>query len=304
MTRGKAPVALFVYNRPDHTRQTLRNLSQCVGFADTPLYIFCDGAKNEEGRPAVLAARQAAREVVQDRAVFVESDRNRGLAKSIISGVTDIVEKHGRVIVLEDDLLVQPLFLEYMNACLDKYEADERIMQVSGYMFPVDQLERHEDAVLLPFTVSWGWATWRRAWLRFDPRAGGAEALQKSRELRNRFNLNGAYNYHDMLKIQLKGKSDSWAIRWYWSVFKSQGAVVFPPRSFVRNAGFDGSGTHGWRSAKRVFSSAGEVPVDRLPRLLDQPAIDPQIFDAVTASIRKLNGGFLSWLKRKAKLYL
>jgi len=258
-----APIALFVYNRPEHTQQTLLALRQCHGFAESPLYIFCDGA-NGAGDAGVEAARQVVRELAGD-AEIVEAEANLGLAASIIAGVTRLCEAYGRVIVLEDDLVVAGGFLTYMNDALDKYADCESVMQISGHMYEVSELADSQQALFLPVTTSWGWATWKRAWDHFDAEAGGAEMLDDP-VVAGRFNLDGAFDYRTMLRRQLAGKSDSWAIRWYWSVFREGGLVLFPPQSLVDNRGFDGSGTHGWRAASRahrdlkLFSASMSLP--------------------------------------------
>ena len=174
----------------------------------------------------------------------VERSRNLGLANSIIEGVTRLCTERGRVIVVEDDLTVSRHFLEYMNQALDRYADDERVMQVSGYMFPVS-LGTETDALFLPLTTSWGWACWQRSWKKFDPGGSGREALSRDPSMRRRFNLDGAYDYAGMLDAQAAGKIDSWAIRWYLSVFLRGGLVLYPARTLVRNLGFDDSGTHG-----------------------------------------------------------
>jgi len=131
-----------------------------------------------------------------------------------------------------------------MNTALDLYANESRFMQVSGYMFPVDLEQIRSDVVCLPFTTSWGWATWQRAWIYFDPDALGYADLKNNKKLRYKFNLNNSYQYFDMLKAQVNKKIDSWAIRWYLSTFTLNGLTLYPKNSLVRNIGFDGSGTH------------------------------------------------------------
>ena len=175
--------------------------------------------------------------------MIFENSVNLGLANSVIKGVTEVVNKYGRGIVLADDLLTAPGFLRYMNDALDRYENEEKVMQISGHMFDVD-IEAETDAVFLPFTTSWGWATWKRAWSKFDPSAAGYDLLREDKSLRHKFDLDGTYDYFAMLERQLKGKVNSWAIRWYLSVFMLNGISLFPTKTLVYNFGFDGSGTH------------------------------------------------------------
>jgi len=250
-----APIAVFVYNRPEHTRQMLLKLRECEGFSQSPLYVFCDGSKDEKSAAAISAVRCVVSELVGSHATVIASSENKGLASSIISGVTKLIKKYGRVIVLEDDLLVSVDFLNYVNMALKKYESEESVMQISGHMFAVPEFEGSQESMFLPFTTSWGWATWERAWDCFDEKAEGWEVLKSDAGLKRKFNLDGAFDYFSMLTRQMQGKSDSWAIRWYWSVFKRKGLVLFPPSSLVNNIGFDGSGTNGWRSARGVSQS-------------------------------------------------
>jgi len=141
-------------------------------------------------------------------------------------------------------------------------------MQVSGYMFPIKELANKTEAIFLPLISCWGWGTWRRAWQYFDPNAIGWEVLKIDNAMRSRFNFDQAYDYFEMLKAQMSGVIDSWAIRWHWSVFKNNGYVLYPPISHVDNIGLDGSGTHGSltggkfkQRAKNVLTSAEDFPV-------------------------------------------
>jgi hypothetical protein len=239
-----APIVLFVYNRPVHTRRTVEALLKNEEAKDSELYIYSDAPKKPEAAEAVSEVRTYIHTITGFRSVsIVERDRNWGLANSIIDGVTSVVNKYGRIIVLEDDLIVSPHFLEYMNAALKHYQDDERVMQISGHMFPA-QLTTVTDAVFLPMTTSWGWATWACAWKNFDAEAKGYAYLKQDAALRKRFNLDGAYDYFSMLEAQLAGRVDSWAVLWYLSVFMHGGLVLFPVKSMVENFGFDGSGTH------------------------------------------------------------
>lgn len=240
-----APIALFVYNRPQHTRQTVEALQKNELAGESDLVIFSDAPKTPEAAEAVREVREYIKSISGFRSVsIVERDKNWGLANSIIDGVTRLCNEYGRVIVLEDDLVAAPHFLDFMNHALDNYELEQQVIQVSGYMFPV-KLEIEEDALFLPLTTSWGWATWRRAWQFFDPDAKGYERVRADLALRKQFNLDGAYDYFSMLEDQLAGRVDSWAIRWYLSTFLKQGLTLYPRQSLIINMGFDGSGTHG-----------------------------------------------------------
>jgi hypothetical protein len=240
----KAPILFFTYKRPDHTRQALQSLAQNEGSQESELFIFCDAPKRAEDEEAVRQVREVIRtQQWCGKVHIIERETNMGCANSIISGVTEICEKYGRVIVLEDDLVLSPFFLDYMNRALDLYEDNPQVMQISGHMFPVN-LDVETDAVFLPFSTSWGWATWQRSWKYFDPGMSGYAQLTSNKKLRYKFDLNGSYPYFKMLEEQIDGKIDAWCIRWYLSTFLLGGLTLYPTQSLVSNIGFDGSGTH------------------------------------------------------------
>ena len=256
MTEPKfAPIALFVYNRPTHTRQTVEALQKNELASESELFIFSDAPKNPETEDAVRAVREYIKSISGFKSVaIVERKANFGLARSIIDGVTSVVNQRGRIIVLEDDLVTTPHFLNFMNRALDKYENEQQVIQVSGYMFPV-KVNIEDDALFLPLTTSWGWATWQRAWQLFDPDAKGYAQVKADLALRKRFNLDGSYDYFSMLEDQLAGRVDSWAVRWQLSAFLNDYLTIYPKHSLIVNVGFDGSGTHG--SAVGLLSRSG-----------------------------------------------
>lgn len=238
-----APVVLFVYNRPEHTRRALEALRHNPEAARTELVIYADGPLRECDRAKVAAVRELLQEVPGFRRVTVRAaESNRGLASSIIDGVTRVVTEHGRAIVLEDDLVVSPHFLAFMNEALAYYAEAERVMHVSGYWFPIG-LEPEPSAFFLPVPSSWGWATWARAWRWFEKDPVGL-TQQFSPEDRRRFNLDGANDFWEQVVHNLKGKADTWAIFWYAAIFRRKGLCLYPSRSLVRNDGSDGSGVH------------------------------------------------------------
>jgi hypothetical protein len=241
---SEAPIALFVYNRPWHTRQTVESLQKNESAEQSDLFIFSDAPKNPEASSAVQEVREYIRGIGGFKSVtIIEREENLGLANSIIDGVTRLCNDYGRVIVLEDDLVVSPYFLGYMNEALEQYQNDDRVMQISAHMFPVN-ITSETDAVFLPMTTSWGWATWKRSWQRFDRAATGYEEIRRNAALLKQFNLGGSYKYSGMMERQLRGEIDSWAVRWHLSVFLQSGLTLFPIRTLVKNMGFDGSGTH------------------------------------------------------------
>ena len=239
-----APIAIFAYNRPLHLESCIKALSKSQIFLSSKVFIFFDGPRNSEDAFNVNEVRRVAKELLKDDAQFIYRDKNAGLSTSIIEGVSNILKCFNKVIVLEDDLLAHEDFLSYMNHALSKYEKDSNVFQISGHTFDSKYLY-DSNAIFLPFTTSWGWGTWKRSWDIFDLNANGWDVLLSDHQLRKKFNLDGSYNFSQMLIKQMGGGNDSWAIRWYWSVFIRNGLVLFPPFSLIQNIGFDGSGTNG-----------------------------------------------------------
>jgi hypothetical protein len=238
-----APIALFTFKRPHHTQRTLEGLATNPDFMNSPLFVFCDGARNAGEADATRESRRVVTNFQHPRKTVVEAPTNLGLANSIISGVTRLCNEFGRVIVVEDDLVVSPAFLNYMNTALDKYASDERVLQVTAHMWPV-KVACKSDAFFMPITNSLGWGTWKRAWDKFDRDAALWPSIAKDPARLRQFDLGGRFPFSEMLKKQLRGATDSWAIRWYLTVFACNGLVLYPAKSLLVNIGFDDAGTH------------------------------------------------------------
>ncbi len=274
-----APIAIFAYRRPEHTARLLRSLLSNPEAQTSRVVAFCDGPRSEEDVPLVARTRQVVAASGLRHLEVVERPHNMGLAASVIDGVTRLCEAHGRVIALEDDLILSGTFLRYMNDALDRYEDEPGVLHVSGFMYPVG-LEASCDALFMPFISSWGWGTWARAWRAFDPAPSPGTAVLSDPDLRRRFDLDGSYGFSRMLRRQLAGRSDSWAIRWYLSVFNRGGLSLFPRRSLVENAGFDLDSSHctGPRPP-HASSVASELEVRAFPPV----AVDEETFARVKA---------------------
>lgn len=238
-----APILLFVYNRLWHTKQTIGALQKNELACQSDLIIYSDGAKKPDDIAKVKEIRCYSKSVSGFRSIrVVEREKNYGLAENIISGVTEIVNQHGKVIVLEDDLVTSSFFLNYMNAGLELYENDEDVISIHGYMYPVKK--RLPETFFIKGADCWGWATWKRGWDLFN--CNGQELLEMilSRKKEKEFDFNNSYPYVQMLKDQIAGKNNSWAVRWYASAFLADKLTLYPSRSLVNNIGFDGSGSH------------------------------------------------------------
>ena len=259
------PIALFAYKRPDHLRQVLTGLRANPEASETQLYVFSDGALGEEDRSKVESVRKLIGEIDGFAQVkLIARNANRGLAKSIIDGVGAVLEAHGRVIVVEDDLVVSPFFLRYMNEALDLYADDRQVASVHGYVYPVKG--ELPETFFLRGTDCWGWGTWARAWQLFEPDGAKLLAELRRRGLTRAFDLDAAYPYTKMLEDQIAGNNDSWAIRWHAAAFLADRLTLYPGRSLVQNIGNDASGTHsGMTETYSVTYSEGPIKVSRLP---------------------------------------
>jgi len=243
-----APTALFVYNRPWHVSQTIEALKKNIMAQESDLIVFSDAPKSEAEAEKVCEVREYIRQIDGFRSVtIVERQANLGLARSIIDGVTTIVSKYGRIIVLEDDMVTSPYFLAYMNEALEKYADDDRVASIHGYVYPVAQ--PLPEAFFLPGADCWGWATWSHGWACFNSDGQFLLDELKRRKLIRAFDYNGAYPYSKMLEEQINGTNDSWAVRWYAAAFLAGKSTLYPGRSLVHNIGNDNSGTHCGSSA-------------------------------------------------------
>ncbi|MBK0378058.1 glycosyltransferase [Mucilaginibacter segetis] len=241
--QNPAPIALFVYNRPEHTRRTLNYLKKNLLADESRLFIFCDGAKSDIEKPKVDEVRQIAEEAGGFKSIkIIKRTSNLGLADSIISGVTQLTKEYGKVIVFEDDLLSSPYTLQYFNDALIRYADEEKVMQVGAYMFDLNSPKLPE-TFFFRVAFSWGWATWARAWDNFEP---DVDKLMTSfdAEKIHRFSVGGSMNFWKQMQEFKAGKNNSWAIRWYASIFLNNGLTLNPAKSLIHNIGHDGSGVH------------------------------------------------------------
>ncbi|HTN20027.1 MAG TPA: CatB-related O-acetyltransferase [Pelobium sp.] len=230
---------------------------------DSILYIYADGPKNflpelnaqiEETR-VVLQKKQWCKEVH-----IITSEFNKGLASSIVDGVTEIVNKYGKVIVLEDDIVSSAGFLKYMNEALNRFQDDEKVMHVSGYMYPISE-QIVDGTIFLKVMSCWGWATWKRAWQFYSDDLGYFIAQLDTPEKISKFNIKGNGPFYNQLLQNKDGLLNTWAVRWYSSWYFKNGTSLFPKTSLVKNIGFDGSGTHS-RGGKNYVTNIKALEVN------------------------------------------
>lgn len=238
-----APILLFVYNRLEHTQACVTSLCQNTLAKESDLYIYSDGAKDPLNSEKVDEVRTFIHTVEGFKSItIIEREKNWGLARNIIDAVTTRVNQYGKVIVVEDDLILAPYFLQFMNDALETYKDEPKVGHIQACDYIQD--ENLPETFLIKWTGSWGWATWERAWKYFNPDGQALLTELERRKLTYRFDFNGKYGYTRMLRRQITGKNNSWAIRWNASLFLNDILSLNVGRSLVKNQGFDGTGTN------------------------------------------------------------
>jgi len=239
-----APIAIFAYNRPSHLKKCLVALKRNVLSANSCVYVFIDKVKDEddiENMDKNLKVIEVAKmENWCKECTIIIREKNYGIEKNIIEGVSDLVNKYGKVIVIEDDLVVSNSFLEYMNNGLEYYQNIDVVKQVVGFNL-LESVQSNHDAILLPIASSWGWGTWDRVWSQVD----FLDKSSLSKIESYLFDLEGAFPYYKLLKNQIsKNNTNTWDVQFWKYVLKSKGLVLYPKKNLVLNSGFDGSGVH------------------------------------------------------------
>ncbi|MBO8460058.1 MAG: glycosyltransferase [Bacteroidetes bacterium] len=243
-----APIVLFVYNRPLHTEQTLMALQKNDFASESELFIFADGPK-ENAAVEQIEKIDEVRKIIRKKqwcgkVHIIESEVNKGLADSIVRGVTEIVNRYGKIIVLEDDVVVQKGFLRYMNDALNIYDEEERVMHISAYMYPHSCKKISETFFYnLPYPGG-GWATWKRAWKYFCNDANDLYKYFNENNLWEDFNTAGSDYLQYQLEANIRGELKTWFVKWHASILMKNGLTLYPHRSLTHNIGFDASGVH------------------------------------------------------------
>lgn len=288
-----APIALFVYNRPEHTRRTLKFLKQNFLAEESRLFIFSDGPRDESQQQKVSEVRGIIHSVEGFKSVeLIERKTNFGLADSIIDGVTMLTKKYGKVIVFEDDLITSPYTLQYFNDALIRYQNEERVMHIGAYMYPIPNRDLPQ-TFFYRAASSWGWATWERAWKHFEPDIDKLIGQFDSSK-RHQFSIEGSMNFWKQMREFKRGKNNSWAIRWYASVFLNNGLTLNPSASLVNNIGHDGSGVH---SGKNTMYDVriSEERIKEFPDLIEE---NKEAYQAIKLFLKYRKGSLLRRLVR------
>lgn len=243
-----APIVLNVYKRPVHTKETLTALKKCDLSSESILYIYCDGPKEYALNDDIKNIRKV-REIIRSEewckeVRIYEYERNMGLVKSFVTAISEVINKHGKVIVLEDDQVVSKGFLRYMNQALDIYESEERVMHISGYMYPA-KFKSNDTTIFLNVQSCPGWGTWKRAWKYYNHDVSDHLSYFRGKNrIIKYFDIGGNSRWFSQLEKNENDPGYSFAVRWYASCFRKNGLSLFPAKSLVKNIGLDGTGEH------------------------------------------------------------
>ena len=292
-----APIVMFVYNRADHFEKTYTALAKCDCAKESQLYIFSDGAKNENAIDGVENVRNFAKSIVDNgdfkKVVLVESQDNKGLAKSVISGVSSVIKEHGKVIVVEDDCVPSVHFLSYMNNALDFYKGMEEVGSIAGYAPPIDIPADYSKDVFAAYrSCSWGWATWDYIWQNVDWDLSFMSDFYNNRSMIKKLNSFGSDRFLRLYR-QTVSNANSWSVKFGAHHIKEDLLTIYPKYSYISNIGCDETGVHS-RS-----EDAEKMRVD-LTKAIKEPKFEKVRVDKRIQKIFKkhYSGGFVSDIKR------
>lgn len=284
-----APIILFCYNRLWHVEQTLIALSKNELADRSILYIYCDGPKENATEEQIEKIKEVRRIVRQQQwckeVHIVDAEKNKGLANSVIEGVTNVINQHGSCIVLEDDLVSSPYFLKYMNMALNYYQDYSGVMSISANRPPMSKMQIPDnyqyDVFACLRSYSTGWATWKDRWSKVDWTMDDFERCKCNPDMLRALNRLGE-DFAPMMQMQADGKIDSWAVRFGFSHFKNHSVAILPCKSYVTNIGFDGTGTHSGTIAKTYENDLSQSVEN--PRFLEVVYEDDRIINAFYSS--------------------
>lgn len=244
-TATYAPICLFTYNRLEETKRTIDALKNNFLAVKSELFIFSDGSKSSNSKEKVNNVRIFLKSVSGFKSVTIkEAESNKGLANSIIDGVTEVLQLYDNVIVLEDDLITAPNFLDFMNQSLSFYKDNLSVFSISGYTMNLPSLKKaNKDYYYAYRASSWGWGTWKRSWVDIDWDINKNQEIFISKTAQKKLNRGGSDMYR-MLQNQLNKKIDSWAIRWCYNQSKRNQYTVYPTKSKIISIGFGKNATH------------------------------------------------------------
>ena len=245
-----APIILFVYNRPQHTKDVVEGLLSNPEAKDSVLYIFADGPKpniSKEGLEKLEQVREYIHTIKGFKEIHIdESDENRGLANATICGCTNVINKHGQMIVLEDDDVPSPYFLSYVNRCLEKFRNDEKVWCISGYTDTslLPPVENGDDLFYVHRPSSWGFGTWKRCWDKVIWDIPTLKGLFSHQSIISDYNKWAGADASNIMIGLFQGRNSSWSVRYNFAAYLNDTVTILPNKSLIKNTGCDGSGTH------------------------------------------------------------
>jgi hypothetical protein len=244
-----APIVIFSYNRLAHLKITISALKKNYLAKSSELIIFSDGPKKniKNENTKILEIRNYLYKINGFKKItIINRSKNLGLSKNIITGISQVIKKYKKIIVLEDDLVPNKYFLKYMNSGLKMYKNNKNVASIHAYVYPIDNIKKkiNQNTFFIKGADCWGWATWLRAWGTFDKNGKKLFYKIKKKKLIGSFNFNNSYDYFQMLQDQVEKKNNSWAIRWYASCFLKDMYTLYPTISLIKNIGTDHSGTN------------------------------------------------------------
>lgn len=288
------PIILFIYNRPNHTKQTLEALSNNTLASQSDLFIFADGPKNTASKEQLESIKQTRKVAASENwcksVTLIESETNKGLARSIIEGVTEIINKYGKAIILEDDIITGKYFLEYMNEALEKYQGNKEVWHVTGWRDPIKHTKKNK-AYFYPTMDCWSWATWADRWQNYKKDAAYYKSIFTD-SMKKAFNIDGADPYMWLqIEENISGKINTWAIFWYATIFLKHGLCIAPTTSLCKNIGFDNSGVHCSENQAQTIETSIDYKITNFPKRIHINTLE-----------YKRNKNFLRKIKYKQKI--
>lgn len=263
-----APIVLFCYNRPLHTLKVLKALKENELADQSVLYIFADGSKENTDDETIQQINELRKIIRLERWTnevhIIEQPKNIGLADSIVSGITSIVNQYGKIIILEDDTLPSKGFLKFMNEVLELYKEDEKVMNISGYLYPINLDKYKQTTFFSRVAAGWGWATWARAWKHYEQNIDWLISQLEKRNLQAEFDVDNTHLFSNQLIDNKNNKIHTWGIRWYASWLLNNGYNLFPKHSLIRNIGFDHSGENCTTTERFKSSVTDYLPVHKI----------------------------------------
>ena len=271
MKKKYAPIIVFTYKRSVHLKKLINSLKNNKLSKKSNLIIFSDGPKNNNNLEieSIEKVRYFLKKISGFKSIKIyQRSTNYGLSKNIINGLDTVFKKFPYAIILEDDLVVDSFFLEYMNEGLNIFKNNASVASVHGYTYPIKFKKKISNYYFIKGADCWGWATWKRAWKIFESDGNKLKKIIDTKKQKKEFNFNNSFNYYDMLVSQIKKKNNSWAIRWYASAFVRDMLTLYPNISHVKNIGMDHTGTHGAGFKKNYTSKLARKKYTKIDQMM------------------------------------